>query len=285
MSSDHRAVVLAAVDGSIEAADAVVVAGQLARAWDAELHVVHVWSGLASAFTGLVAEGAARRLLADEAANAARRGAVISEQHFLIGPAAANIELLGDELGAMLCVMGQHRHSRVGRLFFGSVAAEILRVTVRPLLLVSSAADWPPTRLLVGDDGSPAALAAARLAAQITSLYHAELQLVRADGAPLGGGGESADVTVAEEGLTADGHQLEPLAGGAIRVAVVHASPYAVLQGSPSEDSRTLVAVGSRQHGGLLRLVEGSVALKLVHSADTLLVVPAAAAGVAQEAS
>jgi len=182
----------------------------------------------------------------------------------------------------MLCVMGQHRHSRVGRLFFGSVAAEILRVTLRPLLLVSSAAGWPPTRLLVGDDGSPAALAAARLAAQITSLYHAELQLVRADGAPLGGGGESADVTVAEEGLTADGHQLEPLAGGAVRVAVVHASPYAVLH---SEDSRTLVAVGSRQHGGLLRLVEGSVSLKLVHSADTLLVVPAAAAGVPQEAS
>jgi hypothetical protein len=88
------------VDGSIEAADAVVVAGQLARAWSVELHVVHVWSGLASAFTGLVAEDAARRLL------------------------------------------------------FGSVAAEILRVTVRPLLLVSSAADWPPTRLLVGDDGS-----------------------------------------------------------------------------------------------------------------------------------
>jgi nucleotide-binding universal stress UspA family protein len=142
------------VDGSIEAADAVVVVGQLARAWSVELHVVHVWSGLASAFTGLVAEDAARRLLADEAANAARRGAFISEQHFLIGPAAANIELLGDELGAMLCVMGQHRHSRVRRLLFGSVAAEILRVTVRPLLLVSSAADWPPTRLLVGDDGS-----------------------------------------------------------------------------------------------------------------------------------
>jgi hypothetical protein len=60
---------------------------------------------------------------------------------------AAEIALLGDELDAVLCVMGQHRRSRVGRLLFGSVAAEVLRVTARPLLLVLSAADWPPTRV------------------------------------------------------------------------------------------------------------------------------------------
>jgi nucleotide-binding universal stress UspA family protein len=280
MSADSGGVVLAAVDGSAEAADAVDVAAQLARAWNAELHLVHVWSGLASALTGVIAEGAARRLLADESAYAARRGAVISEQHFLIGPAAGNIERLGDELGAVLCVMGQHRRSRVGRLLFGSVAAEILGVTARPLLLVSSAADWPPRRVLIGDDGSPAALAAARLAAQIGGLYHAEVELVRADGPALGGGRDGADVTVAEQGLAADGHQLEPLAGGAVRVAVVHASPYAVLQQGGPDDARTLVAIGSRQHGGLVRWVEGSVSLQLVHSADTLLVVPAAGAGV-----
>jgi hypothetical protein len=39
--------------------------------------------------------------------------------------------------------------------------------------------------------------------------------------------------------------------------------------------TRTLVAVGSRQHGGIQRLLEGSVSLKLVRAAAALLVVPA----------
>jgi nucleotide-binding universal stress UspA family protein len=276
MSADSGRLVLAAVDGSAEAADGAVVAGQLAHAWSAELHIVHVWSGHATAFTAVVAEGAARRVLADEAACATRRGVVVSEQHFVIGPAAASIELLGDELGAALCVMGQHRRSRVGRLLFGSVAAEILRVTGRPLLLVSSAADWPPHRVLVGDDGSPAALAAARLAARIAGLYHVGLELVRADGRALNGGGDGDDATAAAQRLVADGQQLESLADGDVHVSVVRASPYVALHGR-SEDGRTLVAVGSRQHGGLVHWAERSVSLELVHSADTLLVVPAAA--------
>lgn len=275
MTSDRRTVVLATVDGSIEAADGVLVASQLARAWAAELHVVHVWSGLTSPFIAPAVEGAARRLLADEVADAVRKGAAVDGQHFLIGSVAAEIALLGDELDAVLCVMGQHRRSRVGRLLFGSVAAEVLRVTARPLLLVSSAADWPPTRVLVGDDGSPAALAAARMAARLTSLYDAELQLVHADNSPLARGRAGLQSTLAEAALAADGHQLEPLAGGRVRVTIAHASPFAVLLGGDQRGSRTLVAVGSRQHGGIQRLLEGSVSLKLVRAAAALLVVPA----------
>jgi len=276
MSSDRQTVVLATVDGSIEAADGVLVASQLARAWGAELHVVHVWSGMTLPLIAPAAEGAARRLLADEVAGAVRKGAAVSDQHFLIGSVAAEIELLGDELDAVLCVMGRHRRSRVGRVLFGSVAAEVLRMTVRPLLLVSSAADWPPTRVLVGDDGSPAALAAARMAARITNLYHAELQLVCADNSPLGRGSAGVQATAAEAGLAADGHQVEPLAGGAVRVIVAHASPFAVLLGGGDpRGTRTLVAVGSRQHGGIQRLLEGSVSLKQARAAAALLVVPA----------
>jgi nucleotide-binding universal stress UspA family protein len=279
MNADGGGVVLAAVDGSAEAADGVVVAGQLARAWNGELHLVHVWSGHAPPLTAVVAECGARRVLADEAAEATRRGAAVSEQHFVIGPAAASIELLGDELGAALCVMGQHRRSRVGRLLFGSVAGEILRATRRPLLLVSSAADWPPHRVLVGDDGSPAALAAAHLAAQIAGLFYAGLELVRADDRALNRGRAGDDVSAAAQRLAADGHQLEPIAGGAVQVSIVHASPSIVLR-SGSADGRTLVAVGSRQHAGLVHSAERSVSRELVHSASTLLVVPVAAAHV-----
>jgi hypothetical protein len=56
MNADGGGVVLAAVDGSAEAADGVVVAGQLARAWNGELHLVHVWSGHAPPLTAVVAE-------------------------------------------------------------------------------------------------------------------------------------------------------------------------------------------------------------------------------------
>jgi hypothetical protein len=74
MSSDRQTVVLATVDGSIEAADGVLAASQLARAWGAELHVVHVWSGMTLPLIAPAAEGAARRLLADEVAGAVRKG-------------------------------------------------------------------------------------------------------------------------------------------------------------------------------------------------------------------
>jgi hypothetical protein len=50
-----------------------------------------------------------------------------------------------------------------------------------------------------------------------------------------------------------------------------HVAPH-----SGSEEGRALVAVGSRQHGGLAHWAESSVSLELVHSADTLVVVPAA---------
>jgi nucleotide-binding universal stress UspA family protein len=266
--------ILAAVDGSLEARDAVDVAAQLARAWDAELHVVHVWSGHASNLTAVVAAAAARRLLADEVTNAVGRGATVSEQHFLIGAAAAGIAELGEELAAILCVLGQHRQSRVGRMVFGSVNAELLRATRRPLLFVTSKDDWPPRRVLVGDDGSAASLGAAMMGAEIGRLYHAEVELMRAAGATLGVEHASAGpVAAGEASLTADARRLEDSTGTPVSVSVVDASPYAALQGG-STHGRTLVAVGTRQHGGLVHWMEGSVSRELVHSAATLLVVP-----------
>jgi nucleotide-binding universal stress UspA family protein len=275
MKPAYGGAVLAAVDGSAEAADGVDVAADLARRWDADLHLVHVWSGLAPVLAGPIAEGAARRVLADDAAAAVRRGAVVFRQHFLVGSAAGCIAELGDELGAIVCVMGQHRHSWIGRLVFGSVAAELLGVTTRPLLLVSSAADWPPRRVLVGDDGSRAALAAATLAADIAALYGCDVALIHADRS---GGSDHADI---QDGVVEpSGPSGRTLLGSlpSVQTAVVPGSPTAALT-RDSDGLGTLVAVGSRQHGGLVRWLEGSVSLELVHTARTLLVVPAGGAG------
>jgi nucleotide-binding universal stress UspA family protein len=268
-------VVLAAVDGSAEAAHGVDVAAELARRWNADLHLVHVWSGLAPVLAGPVAEGAARRLLADEAAAAVRRGAVVCRQHFLVGSAAGCIADLGDELGAIVCVVGQHRHSQLGRLVFGSVAAELLGVTTRPLLLVSSTANWPPRRVVVGDDGSHAALAAAALAADIAALYGSDVELIRADRSS---GSDHADIRdgVLEPSGPSDRTLLT--SRPSVHTAVVPGSPTAVLT-RDADGLGTLVAVGSRQHGGLVRWLEGSVSLELVHTARTVLVVPAGDAG------
>jgi nucleotide-binding universal stress UspA family protein len=270
--------ILAAVDGSAEARDAVEVAAQLARSWSAELHLVHVWSGHASNLTAVIAASAARRLLADEANYATSRGVNVSQQHFRVGPAATGIAEEAEELGAVLCVLGQHRRSRVGRLVFGSVNAELVRAARCPLLFVTSIVDWPPRRVLVGDDGSPAALAAALMGAEIASLYHADVQLMRADGATLGLEHASAGAAeVVKAALTADAHRLEDVTGATVSVSVVQASPDAALQGG-SEQRRTLVAVGTRQHGGLVHWMEGSVSRELVDSVGTLLVVPPATA-------
>jgi hypothetical protein len=159
-------------------------------------------------------------------------------------------------------------------MVFGSVNAELLRATRRPLLLVTSKDDWPPQRVLVGDDGSAASLGAAMMGAEIGRLYDAEVELVRAAGATLGVEHASAGPVAAEEAsLTADARRLEDSTGTRVSVSVVDASPYATLQGG-STHGRTLVAVGTRQHGGLVHWMEGSVSRELVHSAAMLLVVP-----------
>jgi hypothetical protein len=159
-------------------------------------------------------------------------------------------------------------------MVFGSVNAELLRVTRRPLLFVTSKDDWPPRRVLVGDDGSAAALGAAMMGAEIGRLYRAEVELMQASGATLGVEHASAGPVVpGEASLRADARRLEDSTGTPVSVSVVDASPYAALQGG-STDGRTLVAVGTRQHGGLVHWMEGSLSRELVHSAASLLVVP-----------
>jgi len=165
----------------------------LARSFAAELHLLHAVvlmdddpHGPASRFPdpGEIAEElreavAARMrsdLLAQEAAfrvkEVQRRG--ISAAPVILDYAA--------EAGADLIVLGTHGRRGLGRLVLGSVAAEVLREAVCPVLTVRERHDEPRVdaldRILVPVDFSAPSRAALVAAAQLAAHYQARLQLL-----------------------------------------------------------------------------------------------------------
>jgi nucleotide-binding universal stress UspA family protein len=199
-----------------------------------------------------------------------------------------------DELGADLLLIGSRGLGPVRRLVLGSVSEGVVHRAACPtLVLRGGAGAWPPTRVIVGDDGSDEALAAATLAGELAELVGAQLTVARALPQPP----EAAQLnTVARLNPVA---QLSPAVrdvlivsveeqvqerlcrlslGEATQTSVVVAidDPVALLLGiAEAEATPALLAVGSRGLGFIDRLRLGSVSTKVLHAAHCpILVVP-----------
>ena len=283
--------ILLATDASPDAALAARAALDIARGAGSELHVVHVWRTLPSSrFGAYIRRELSReagRLLDEQVEKIKAAGGAVSGKHLKEGPKADKILDLAGQLGADLIVIGTRGQGAVGRLLLGSVAEGIVYHARCPILVVRGGDPaWPPARVVVGDDGSEDARAAARLAFGIGKLLEADLLLVRSypkqpemdDEAAALDAGSAVGEAVAEEEQGRDEQALEERVAGLEQdtglrpeVSTSFGNPaeavLAAADGGGDGGERSLVAVGHRGLGTLGRMRLGSVSTKVLRAA------------------
>lgn len=274
--------ILLATDASEDAALAARAALDIARGAGSELHVVHVWRTLPSsrfeAFIRRELSREAARLLDEQVEKVESAGGTVSGKHLREGPKADEILSVASELGVDLIVIGTRGQGAVGRLLLGSVAEGVVYHARCPVLAVRGGeAGWPPARVIVGDDGSEDARAAARLALGIGKLLGADALVVRAypkqpemdDESAASGAGAAGEEQGRDEGALDERiADLEKETGVRPEVSTSFGDPAeAVLATAEDGGERALVAVGHRGLGMLGRMRLGSVSTKVLRAA------------------
>ena len=135
--------ILVPTDFSDPSERALAMAIELARAFDAQLSLLHVWSvpntGYAEALSWPIdAMGAAARRALDDALASttklyAKTDAVLRE-----GSESKMVLEVVDALGIDLVVMGTHGRRGLSRLVLGSVAEKVVRLCPVPVLTVAA---------------------------------------------------------------------------------------------------------------------------------------------------
>ena len=193
---------------------------------------------------------------------------------------------------ADLIVMSTHGRGGLSRMLYGSVADQILRRARIPVLLVPSIVDhaWPtegPLSLLVPLDGSELATEALHSADLLTEAFGARLTLLRVVQPvpyPLYGEGyayvpydEDAEVAEAQRYLADQAARLAERSVG-VTTDVTVGDPARVIGEVARERNVDVVVMATHGHGGLSRVILGSVATATLRhtTAPLLLVRPAA---------
>jgi nucleotide-binding universal stress UspA family protein len=262
--------VVVPLDGSFEAARALVPAQALARRVDARILLLttHWEDGMGAAQEHLDRHAERLRVPADTEV-AHDRGA------------AEAIGMWADSRRAIVC-MSTHGHSGLNEVALGGVAEAVTRAARRPVLLVGPHAD-PDVAIddgpvLVGVDGSEMAEASLPTAAHWASMLGAEVLIVEV---------RPAGRAIVEEPRAAESAYVRDLArrlraGDEPRVpsepawAVLHAlDPADALVAEARRARAGLVALTSHGRSGLSRVVLGSVVGRVVrHCTTPVLVTP-----------
>jgi nucleotide-binding universal stress UspA family protein len=280
--------ILLATDDSREAAVAARAAGEISNKSGAQMHVVHVWENVPfPPYPGLLfddhsrtSEREAGELLRRQAREARAAGGIVAGEHLREGRPAKEIVAVAQGLGADLVVVGSRMAGWAKRLIAGSVSEGVARRAPCPVLVVRGGEGaWPPARVVVGDDGSGPAKRAGALAAQIASLFGAEVTLVRAyenPPAPIGGWSARDRLELDEalhrdrEALEERAQELAALARGRPETKLIETSATpAVLSATCARDGeRALLAVGSRGLEAYQRGLFGSVSTGALRAAE-----------------
>lgn len=282
--------ILVATDGSPDAGMAVTAATELCQKTGGRLHLAHTLPDVNLPLSGdserFEEEGEG---LLDEAAARASGCGVRVEKHLLSGTPFHEIVRLSEEIRAGLIVMGSRGLGLLGRLTLGSVTEAVCHHSHRPVLVLRGGESaWPPERVVVADDGSPASRAAAELAAGIGGLFGASGLLVRAYQAPayhsmaqaraeMFAGRTGLPERVESELRGQISRDAEEMSERARELAELSGMPFETLAevGEPAylvvdaasrggAEASTMVAVGSRGLGALRRMWLGSVSTKLL---------------------
>jgi nucleotide-binding universal stress UspA family protein len=197
------------------------------------------------------------------------------------GPATAVLLRLVTELEADLLVVGAEGADASSRLVLGSVTERCIEESTAPVVVVpeDGVDRWaPPTRLVVGFDGSASAERALAWAGEMAATVKAEVVVVLAAGFRMQADGPGEVVTSppdeAVDELARSGEMLAA-AGVDHRGRLESGDARAVLPAIADEEEASLVVVGSRGLGRLPRLLLGSVARYVVgHVSRPVAVVP-----------
>ncbi|WP_166179213.1 universal stress protein [Rubrobacter tropicus] len=280
--------ILLATDGSSDADLAARAATDLARKIGAELHVAHAWHqnvqgigypAVAWADYSHLYEREARKLLASQVDAIEAAGGAVAEPHLLQGRTIDVLLDLCEELQPGLLVMGSRGLGPVGRLVVGSVSEGVVHHAHVPVLVVRGGeAAWPPLRVISGDDGSEGAGRAAKLGTSIAALYGAGNLLVRAHRNPPEpiGGWSAEDRRRLDEARAGIERNLDERADALgresgrrpeIRAMDGDATLALLVAAEDSDETRTLISVGSRGLGVIGRARLGSVSTNILRVA------------------
>jgi nucleotide-binding universal stress UspA family protein len=291
------------LDGSELAEQAVPVASALARKAGVELRLTHVHvavtadpiyvEGLPVIDEHMASRGREHEQAYLEEASRRLVAGVHAAVDLLDGRPAPALAAHARAVGAGLLVMTTHGRGGLERLWLGSVADELVRLSPVPLLLIRpepGPLPGPFRRILVPLDGSPQAEAALEPASALAGLEPgAELVLLQvvlpaasafwAPDAVLAAKLGSIDPTrqreTARRYLDAVARRLEA-PGSNVRVRVDEADRVAsAVLGAARDEQADVIVMATHGRSGLARLALGSVADKILRAGRTPLFVTA----------
>lgn len=165
--------IVAATDLSPASDIAVEQAALLARKWDAELVLLHVFNdGFWSTIKAIYAAEhwadtepvlAARNRLSRQVGELAARHGIRVRGDTRTGRAASEIAAFGREQDAQLLVVGAHGEDWIGDTVVGGTALKVLKRAELPVLLIRRPASADFSNILVATDFSDNAMRAAQL--------------------------------------------------------------------------------------------------------------------------
>lgn len=254
----------------------------IASLTDAEIHVAHSWHVPPAAFPTVPQESLyerkARQLLEEERSQIEAAGASV-EGHLERGRPVDGILRLSKQEGIDLVALGGRGENRIHRVLLGSVAEGVACHSSCPVLVGRGGGEaWPPTRVIVGDDGSDAAREAGELVARIGMLFNARVLMVQAYPQPPGISEEERasyawrveDELRAAEGILEDrAKDLQEFVEERVRTRVVVGDPAEVILRAAAEQGEvknTLIAVGACGLGKGYDIRLGSVAKKILQA-------------------
>ena len=276
---------LVALTGGAEAAAAARVAATLVNARECEVVVIRAYTPepaiLPYLRTSAWAPSPVQEIVMTARLDLERATNGTSRWPVLVSPGAPGqlIATTARDLDAALILMGLHPRGAVQRAFGLETALRVLRHTDRPVLATTATLQSIPKRILVGVDFGRAGLRAARAAlALLADDGTLDLAFVDRPPYPLSDEGEGDDI-IHRQGVAAAFDRLRAELAAPANVTVTTS----VLDGVPSVALRELaertgaevIAVGSRRHGLIDRMLLGSVTEDLMHDGRwSLLVVP-----------
>lgn len=266
------------LDGSVLAERALPYAATLARQSDGRVILVEAVE--AHPFLGIDLSEA-QIAVVDQAESSLQRAArrlddvgAAAETHVYYDDPVHAILDAADRHAADLIVMSTHGRSGVGRMLYGSVTDQILRRAAVPVLVVPSIVDHPwsadrPLSLLVPLDGSELAEEVLLAADTLIAAGQTRLTLLRVvepPTYPIYGDGyayvpfdEEAEVGTATSYLDEQVVKMRERgyeASGKVTVG----DPAGTIAAVAREEGADLIVMATHGHGGISRLLLGSVA-------------------------
>lgn len=287
-------ILVAATDLSPAAEIAVSQAALLAKRWDAELMLLHifndgVWATLKAIYEtehwiGTDPVLVARNRLSQQARELAARHGIRVRGETRTGPTATEIAAYCRAQNAQLLVVGEHGGDWIGDAVIGGTALKVLQCAELPVLLVRRPASTNPAGILIATDFLENATRAAQLS--MAWFPDAHQQLVHAytvsfEGRMRLAGAADEDIeryrqrerSHAEQRMHEQMRALGTIPAGGSMLA--HGSPATVLIRQAERTNVDLIVIG--KHGGtaLAERLLGSVTEDVLYLAScNVLLVP-----------